>query len=231
MPITGDEHEKFPSNSYSVRQNEPSDNDEEVVVTGKKVIREKSFKDKVADFFFESSAEAAADYVMHDIVKPAFSNIIADIVDGIFDMVRDSIDTALHRSYRGRRYRDNVYYDMPSYNAGRERESRRERRRDRDEERSSRRDRKRYSNRSDDVAIVCDSSSDARRLKDKILDRYNSKGYITVAQVYTMADVNTTPPDFDYGWDEDYGIEVGITPISGGDWLVEVNDPIYLDER
>lgn len=217
--------EQFPSNSY----NEKKKPVVKPVAHGEIVVKKKTLREKIADFFFTNGDEPEmGEYIYQDIVKPAVLDTISDISHAIVDSIRDTVDIALFGNMRSARYRrsdsDRRYY-RTSYDDDywdRERRSR-DRRRERDE------DRNRPSRRSDDyIAAKVETRDEARDVVRGMQDIIRRYDCASVLNFYDLADLPTKSTDDDWGWSKTHPFEATITAVRNGYIIEPLTKPVSI---
>ncbi len=155
--------------------------DGKVTLKGRVVKRKKSFGQKFMETFFGDTAGSVGDYIVHDVLIPAFKSLISDAVTG-------GIDMALFgekRSSRTKRDRGSSIVSYSSYY--------------KDRDRGSDRDERRPGKKLDD--LIFEKRSDAVDILDgmvELLERYDQ---VSISDLYDFMGVTSKDhTDQDYGW-------------------------------
>ena len=156
----------------------------EKVVNGK-VKTKKNDGRRLMNMFISEDAVNVKEYVLMDIIVPAISNTILDIIKNSAEMVFGG-----HSSSRGRSNSPKVsyrrYYDE---------------RNDRDRGRYDRgRDRDRESGRFNYDDLVYDNRGDAEVVRTLMLEALDEYGMVTVADMYDMSGLTAPWTASNYGW-------------------------------
>lgn len=174
--------EQYPANSHAYKekqkQRESEERKIEKVVSGTAKVKKKSEIRKFTDTFISEDASNVKSYILSDVIVPAAKKLISDIV-------RDGIDMILYggtgRSSRSSgskiSYRD--YYERGS---------------DRRAISSNSRTRFDYND------ILFETRGEAEAVLDSmgdVIERYN---FVTVADMYDMADLTAPFTANKYGW-------------------------------
>lgn len=148
------------------------------VVNGK-VKTKTNEKRKLANIFISEDAANVKSYVFMDVLVPAIKKAISDIVtDGIDMILYGGSHSGKHKSGNKVSYRS--YYD-----------DKRDDRRD-----SSYRPRSRF----DYDDLVFDSRGEAEAVREQMVDVIETYGFVTVADMYDMADIPAPYTSSKYGW-------------------------------
>lgn len=173
---------EYQANSHRSKELQANENTErkvEKVVTGK-VKTKKNEMRKLTDAFISEDAGNVKSYILMDVLIPAIKKAISDIVT-------DGIDMILYGGTKGGKrarssnkisYRD--YYD-----------ERRSDPRDRDIPGRTRFD---Y----DD--IIFESRGEAELVREQMVELIDRYGFVTVADMYDMADLTSPYTSNKYGW-------------------------------
>lgn len=148
------------------------------VVNGK-VKTKTNEKRKLANIFISEDAANVKSYVFMDVLVPAIKKAISDIVtDGIDMILYGGNHSGKHKSGNKVSYRS--YYD-----------DKRDDRRD-----SNYRPRSRF----DYDDLVFDSRGEAEAVREQMVDVIETYGFVTVADMYDMADIPAPYTSSKYGW-------------------------------
>ena len=154
------------------------------VVSGK-VKTKKNDGRKLASMFISEDAADVKSYVIMDVLIPAIKKAISDIVT-------DGIDMILYGGKGGNRSsRSAGKVSYRSYYDDRNRSSR-----DRDRDRDDNRGRGRF----DYDDIVFESRGEAELVREQMVEIIDHYGFVTVADMYDMADLTAPYTAAKYGW-------------------------------
>lgn len=149
------------------------------VVSGK-VKTKANEKRKLANIFISEDAANVKSYVVMDVLVPAIKKAISDIVtDGIDMILYGGSHSGKHES--GNKISYKSYYD----------DNKRDDRRD-----SSYRSRSRF----DYDDLVFDSRAECEAVREQMVDVIDTYGFVTVADMYDMADIPAPYTSSKYGW-------------------------------
>lgn len=151
------------------------------VVSTKAKTRENKGR-KLTDIFISEDASNVKSYIFMDVLVPAIKKAISDIVTDGVDMIlygetggrrksRSSGDKVSYKSYYGDRFSEN-----------------------RDRDRSGNRARFDY----DD--IIFNTRGEAEAVREQMCDVIDQYGFVTVADMYDMADLTAPYTSTKYGW-------------------------------
>lgn len=156
------------------------------VVSGEVKIKKKNEMQRLADVFLAEDIADIKSYVVKEVVVPAIKKTISDTISGIFDIIRNSVDTALFGE-TGRRRSSSVKVPYNSI----------------------------YDNRRTDRVIVQDNRprtrldydsllyptrGDAELVLDQMEESIKDYGFVTVFDLYDFAGVDPPYISRDYGW-------------------------------
>lgn len=153
----------------------------EKVVGGAARTKKKSEISKLTDVFIAEDAANVKSYILSDVLVPALKKLISDIV-------KDGIEMVLYGGVGGGSRRD----------SGRSSVSYRKYYDERRDDRGSRETRAR--SRFDYDDIVFETRGDAEAVREQmecVIDRY---GFVTVADMYDLADLTQPYTSNKYGW-------------------------------
>lgn len=176
----------------------------EKVVTGK--VKTKSNNARhLANIFISEDAGNVKSYLFLDVFVPALKKLISDVV-------RDGVDMLLYGKSQGNRssgskvsYRS--YYDSGSSNR---------------RENSDTRVRSRF----DYDDLIFDSRGEAEAVRKKMEDVVDRYGFVSVADMYDMADLTAPYTASKYGWTSVRNSEV--VRINGG-YIIKLPSVVPLD--
>lgn len=175
-------------------------------------IKEKGVGDKIADAFLSEDTRTVKNYILWDVFIPGIKNAIADVIIGGLEM-------AFFGSSRGRRssgsrggdsrvsyqwyYRDN----NRSYSTDRV-------------------DRHYRSSRNGYNDIYLESRDEAEEVRISMEELVNKYGEATVADLYSLVGMTSTPQDNKWGWRDVRDFSFA---RSRGGYVTDFNAPLYLD--
>ena len=201
--------EEYKSNSHKSKEQENRKVEEkrvEKVVKGSTRTKKKSELSKIKDTFISEDAANVKSYIIGDVLIPAAKKAISDIVSNGIDMIlyggkspnRDRRGSSNYISYRDYSRRD----DDRRYSSSNAR-------------------------RSDFEDIVFDYRSDAEAVLDQMHDICGRYGFVTVADLFDMAD--RTPPYTanSYGWTNIQSAEV--VRLTGGGYIIRLPRAVPID--
>lgn len=165
------------SHKFKEEQKQKEERDIKKVVTGSTKLRKKSELSKLTGAIVAEDASNVKSYIMSDVIIPAAKKLISDIV-------KDGIEMLLYGTTGGSKKSSGNKVSYRSYY-------------DRD---SDRRDYARRSDRFDFEDIEFDSRGDAEAVRtgmEEVIERY---GFVTVADMYDMADRTAPYTANKYGW-------------------------------
>lgn len=176
-----------PNNSDKAKKSQGSKPEErkklEPIVKGKVVKEKKSFGKKFAEAFLGES-ENIGEFVVYDVLIPAFRATVSEMGFGIIEML-----------FGDRRRNSNIVRDrgrsFVSYNTV---SSDRNRRDDYREISRSTRVRQEFEN------IVFGTKYEAEDVLTHLVDLIQEYGEAPVSSFYELCDIETTPADNNYGW-------------------------------
>ena len=157
----------------------------EKVVSGK-VKTKKNEGRRLMNMFISEDAGNVKEYVLMDIIVPAISNTILDIIKNSAEMIFGG-----HSSSRGRSNSPKVSYRR--YYDERNNDRRYDRGRDRDRDRDG-------SGRFNYDDLVYDSRGDAEVVRTLMLEALDEYGMVTVADMYDMSGMTAPWTASNYGW-------------------------------
>lgn len=149
------------------------------VVKGAAKTKPKTGISKFTDAFISEDASSVKEYVISDVMIPAFKKLVSDIV-------RDGIDMLLYGESRDRKgsSRSSDYVSYSRYYDKR------------DDRRSEPRARTRF----DYNDIIFETRGDAERVRSQMMDIIDTYGFVTVADLYDLSDLEAPYTSNKYGW-------------------------------
>lgn len=178
--------EKYKPNSHKYKEEQKAAANEErkidKVVSGKAKLKKKSGVRKLSEVFVSEDASSVKSYVLSDVIIPATKKLI-------FDIVRDGIEMFLYGTTGGKgRSSDRFGGNYVSYNkisANRDR---------RPGETSYGRGGFDY----DD--ILFETRGDAEAVREQMMEVIERYGFVTIADMYDMAQLTAPYTSNKYGW-------------------------------
>lgn len=203
--------QEYTANSHRSKElrSEETSNDRKIqkVVSGKVKTRENKGR-KFADIFISEDAANIKSYIFMDVLVPAVKKAISDIVtDGIEMLLYGGTGGRKNKSSSGRvSYRS--YYDV---------------------RRSDRRESSDYRARSrfDFEDIVFESRGEAEAVREQMVDVIDRYGFVTVADMYDMADLTAPYTSTKYGWTNIRSAEP--VRVSGGGYILKLPKAMPID--
>lgn len=195
--------DNYKPNSHKYKENqETSEKRVEKVISGTAKTKKNEVR-KFRDIFISEDISNVKSYVLMDVLVPAIKNAIVDIVtDGV---------NMIFGTGSGRKKTSGSNY--VSY---------------RDYSRESKRDDNRVSSGRfayDDILFPSRGEADAvLEQMDAIIEEY---GYVTVADMYDMADLNAPYTGNRYGWTSVRRAE--IVRVRGGDYIIKLPRAMPID--
>ena len=175
----------YKSNSHKSKEAAVKANSEEKeikkVVSGKAVTKNKSEIQKIADVFISEDVANVKSYVLMEVLVPAIKKAISDIVTNGIDMILYGEANHSTKKRNGAKVSYGSYYD-------------------RDRERSNSYARPSSKSSFDYDDIVFETRGDAELVitqMEEIISRY---GFVSVSDLYDMADLTAPYTANKYGW-------------------------------
>ena len=170
------------SKAEQAQETRPAEKKAKKVVSGKVKTRENKGR-KFMDTFISEDAGNVKSYIFMDVLVPA-------IKKAIFDIVTDGVDMILYGETGGKKRSKSAgnvsyrkYYDDP-----------RDRARDRDRGDSHGRGRFDYED------ILFETRGEAELVREQMVEIIDQYGFVTVADMYDMADLTAPYTATKYGW-------------------------------
>lgn len=186
------------------------------VISGKVSQRKTPILDKVIN---GDTTKAIFDYIVWDILVPAFKNTLSDIVTNGMDMALfGESSSRSRRSNRLQRSKDRTYVSYSEYY-------------DRDRQpRSGRLDREsvisRPNSRHRFEDVVFDTRADAEEVLSTLAELIDQYDFATVADFFDASGLESKYTDRNYGWDKlDSGF---VRPIRGG-FVLDLPKPLLIN--
>lgn len=167
------------SHKYLEEQKAASEKKVEKVVKGSVKTKKKSDLRKAADVFISEDIQNVKSYIIMDVLVPAIKKAVSDVVTNGIDMIlyggngRTGRNTGTSKvSYRN--YYDRRDDDRPSHTSVRAR--------------------------FDYDDIIFESRGEAEAVREQMMDVIDKYGFVTVADMYDMADLAQPYTSNKYGW-------------------------------
>lgn len=150
------------------------------VVSGKAKTKKNGAR-KLTDIFISEDAGNVKSYIFMDVLVPAIKKAISDIVTDGIDMILYGGSGGGKKSKSSSRVSYRSYYD---------------------DRRDDRRDRDRFESRGrfDYDDIVFESRGEAELVREQMVELIERYGFVTVADMYDMADLTAPYTANKYGW-------------------------------
>lgn len=147
------------------------------VVSGK-VKTKSNEKRKLASMFISEDATNVKSYIIFDVLVPTIKKTV-------FDVVTDSLDMILNGGTSGKKHKSGNKISYRSYY---------------DDKREERDGGYRARNRFDYDDLIFDSRSECEAVREQMVDLIDAYGFVTVADMYDMADIPAPYTSNKYGW-------------------------------
>lgn len=166
------------SHKYRAQQAEKVDKEKKVekVVTSTVKTRKNNTR-KITDVFISEDVANVKNYILMDVLVPAIKKAVSDIVTNGIDMI-------LYGESGRTKKRSGDYVSYRDY-------SNRDRRDDR---------RARTTSRFDYDDLIFETRGDVEAIRDQMDDMIDRYGFVTVADLYDMADLTAPYTSNKYGW-------------------------------
>jgi len=213
--------EQFPSNSKSSRETEKEETkDVKQVTVGKVIVRKPSLGKRFFRTFIAGDGHSVGQYVLMEILVPAFKDLISDIVSQgteklVYGDARSTSRRTGQRPVGGGTY---VAYNRPDSSPPWRRGSARE---------SSRPDISRRARATHDLKeIILTTRPEANEVLDQMYILIDKYGQVTVTDLYELVGISSNFTDEKYGWTSLQGSD--IERVRDG-YLLDLPKPIVLD--
>lgn len=174
---------EYPANSHRSKELVTEGRSEErkvqKVVSGK-VTTKKNEVRKLTDIFISEDARNVKSYIFMDVLVPAIKKAISDIVTDGIDMILYGGSGSGRKTKPSNNVSYRNYYESPRNSM------------------SSRNDPQR--SRFDYDDIVFESRGEAELVREQMVDMIERYGFVTVADMYDMADLTSPYTSNKYGW-------------------------------
>lgn len=187
--------------SREARMNNPErEKVEKVVVTGEVIKRKKSLGRKFKDVFVGQDAKSVVFYVLTDVLIPAAKSVALDAINkGSERMIMGEVNPLSRRVYNTTA-RPRISYNSIRSEGYRPSGTRPPMGLPRQAIESHDRWRK------DDNEIIISSKSEAETVLDRMGDIVDVHGVVSVADLYELIGIPSTPIDYKWGWSSLYGL-------------------------
>lgn len=207
--------EMFPPNTKTVKTEKVEPKKVEKVVTGLVRQKKKSFFKKVMDTLVSDDASNISGYIIHDILVPAFKDVVEDMVKG-------SIEVLIRGERTGSRTTRDRGVSRVSYNSVSSR--RNDRDRDRRDDRRDVSSRNRARHNFDD--IVLETRGEAEEVLSHLVDLTIDYGQASVSDLYDLVGITGAFTDNKYGW---YDLKDASVSRARDGYLLNLPRTILLD--
>lgn len=200
---------EYTPNSHKYRDEQRSTSQEErkieKVIKGTAKIKKKSEFSKLADVFISEDVKNVKSFILMDILVPTVKKAILSTIDMILNGGGGSYDYS--RGSSGSKVSYRKYYD-----------DRRDERRYEDNSRSK--------TRFDYNDIMFESRGEAEAVREQMFEVIERYGFVTVADLYDMADLTQPYTSNRYGWTNIRNSEV--VRVSGG-YIIKLPKVMTID--
>lgn len=210
--------EQYPSNSQKKKppteRTAPEVPDIEPVVTSQVSRRKKPLGRRLRETFVGGDAQSVGGFVLMDVVVPAIKHLIVDSGEEMLRRIilGDEAPRQRRRSARSRRD-DDSFFNYGGVSSRRREEPRRE---------MSRSSRSRF----DFDDIILDRRVEADEVLDQMYNLLEKYELVTVANLYQLVNVEPTPTDARWGWDNLAGS--GVVRTRTGGYLLDLPEPAFI---
>ena len=182
---------EFPGNSNKEKQQKAEQEEKNLkpVVSKPAVKRKKSIGRKFKEAFIgdESESDSIVDYILYDVLVPAFKDTLSDMVKGALDMALYGEHKPNTRNISRDRGRSYVSYGSYSNSTSRN-------------DRTSNRGRRSATLKLNNDDIVLNSRLEAEQVIDRLCDLCDRYGCATLADLYSLVGIDSDPTDNNWGW-------------------------------
>lgn len=147
------------------------------VVSGK-VKTKSNEKRKLASMFISEDATNVKSYIIFDVLVPTIKKTV-------FDVVTDSLDMILNGGTGSKKHKSGNKISYRSYY---------------DDKRDDRDSGSRVRSRFDYDDLIFDSRGECEAVREQMVDLIDAYGFVTVADMYDMADIPAPYTSNKYGW-------------------------------
>lgn len=174
---------EYPANSHRSKELATEGRSEErkvqKVVSGK-VTTKKNEVRKLTDIFISEDARNVKSYIFMDVLVPAIKKAISDIVTDGIDMILYGGSGSGRKTKPSNSVSYRNYYESPRSSMSSRNEPQR--------------------SRFDYDDIVFESRGEAELVREQMVDMIERYGFVTVADMYDMADLTSPYTSNKYGW-------------------------------
>ena len=174
---------EYPANSHRSKELATEGRSEErkvqKVVSGK-VTTKKNEVRKLTDIFISEDARNVKSYIFMDVLVPAIKKAISDIVTDGIDMILYGGSDSGRKTKPSNSVSYRNYYESPRSSMSSRNEPQR--------------------SRFDYDDIVFESRGEAELVREQMVDMIERYGFVTVADMYDMADLTSPYTSNKYGW-------------------------------
>lgn len=174
---------EYPANSHRSKELATEGRSEErkvqKVVSGK-VTTKKNEVRKLTDIFISEDARNVKSYIFMDVLVPAIKKAISDIVTDGIDMILYGGSGSGRKTKPSNNVSYRNYYESPRNSMSSRNEPQR--------------------SRFDYDDIVFESRGEAELVREQMVDMIERYGFVTVADMYDMADLTSPYTSNKYGW-------------------------------
>jgi len=178
------------SNKQRDRRDEPPASTTKKIIKGEARRQKRGFGKKFSESFFGDDTRSVADYIIHDILVPAFKGTITDMISGGIEMLMFG-ERKGRNTYRDRNQSYVSYSSYYGNNQNTQRHSSRSQQRE-----MSRNGR----NRHDFDEIILESRGEAEEVLSHLVDNVIDYGVTSVADLYNLVGITPNFTDEKYGW-------------------------------
>lgn len=217
----------LPSNSHKDREERKDERKDETkkeekkvekVTTGVVIQKKKPLGKRFMETFIADDVKNVKNYIINGVLIPAAKDTISDIVKGITDTIKGSIDVALFGETRARsssvsRDRNKTYVSYNSYSGG----SRRDDRRD-----ISQVNRARH----EFGDIILSSREEGNEVLSRLVDLIEQYGQASIYDLYDLVGVTGEFTDHKWGWVN--LASASVSHVSDG-YMLNLPRPVLLD--
>ena len=200
----------YPSNSKTSLEKKKL----EPVVTNQVKRRKQSLGKKMAETFLVEDNQNVGDYVVYDVLIPAFKELIYDSFRGIFDGFKNGLEQALFGGRRSRNLRRDDGRSYTNYNKA-SYVNLRNHNKERDQS-ISRQNRARHNF----DEIILETRGEAEEVLDQLVELTQKYEMVSVADLYILVDLVPEFTDDKYGW---YDLsKASISRARGGGYILNL---------
>lgn len=195
------EIKNLPSNSIKGREVPKKEEPKKIekVVSGEVIVKKTPWYKKAIAAFIGEDADNVGDYILYDVLIPAFKDTLSDMISGGTDMLL----FGKARSHVSRSKNGAVDYNGVS-------------RKSRERSHTIR------SRRSID-SVVIPNRAEAEEVMERMMDLYETYGVVSAADFYDLVGVTGEFTDNKYGWDNLAGMRLRRVPDG---YLIDLPDLI-----